>query len=584
MTTPRTQRRLAAILAADIVGYSRLVASDEAGTLAVLREVWDQRFDPAVAAHGGRIVKKMGDGALVEFASAVDAVDCAVAVQRAMTGFNEARQDQPIEFRIGINLGDIVIDGEDILGDGVNVAARLEAEAPRGGVLVSDSIHAQVAGKSAISFADRGPLTLKNIAAPVRAWSWRDGKEPHAEMPQEPATPTDQPSIAVLPFDAMSGDPDQEFFADGLVEDIITTLSKLSGLRVIARNSTFAYKGQSVDVRNVARDLGVRFVMEGSVRQSGNRIRITVQLIDATTGSHVWAERYDRSFDDIFAVQDEITLVLATEMQVKLTEGEQARLRYQTTTNVEAWTYWVKGLAYFRKPVTKENAALVLENWKKALELDPDSATLNAMASIKHWSDARFGWWDDRETALAKARVYVDRALEIDAESPDASIMHSLILLVEGAYDDAVTYARKAARLAPGSADVATFACFVLAFAGHASEAVGHGKQAMDLSPHHPDYYLGILGNAYRLSGRLSDAIPTFQAFHQRAPGFGLTDLVLIHQQNGNPDQAQELAGELLSIRQDFTISDWEKTQFRADKAGLADDVAALSAAGLPMD
>jgi len=377
MAERRPQRRLAAILAADVAGYSRMVGADEAGTLAALREVWAERFNPAVAAHDGRIVKMMGDGALVEFASAVDAVECAVAIQRAMGERNAGRAGgEAIEFRIGVNLGDIVIDGDDILGDGVNVAARLEGQAPRGGLLVSDAVHAQVRGKVGIGFADAGALSLKNIAAPVRAWRW-GGEGAPAEAPARVPVAAELPSIAVLPFANMSGDPEQEFFADGLVEDIITTLSKLAGLRVIARNSSFVYKGKAVDIREAARQLGVRYVLEGSVRKAGNRIRITAQLIDATDGSHAWAERYDRSMDDIFAVQDEITLVLATEMQVKLTEGEQARLHYTTTGNVGAWTQWVKGLSEFRKPVSRDNVAAAIACWERALELDPGSATLN---------------------------------------------------------------------------------------------------------------------------------------------------------------------------------------------------------------
>jgi adenylate cyclase len=583
MAQRRPQRRLAAILAADAAGYSRLVAADEAGTLAALREVWATCFNPAVAAHDGRIVKTMGDGALVEFASAVDAVECALAIQAAMAGRNAALPGTaPLLFRIGVNLGDIVIDGDDILGDGVNVAARLEGQAPAGGVLVADSVHAQIRGKVGAVFADAGELALKNIDMPVRAWRW-DGAEPAARADSAaPPGPEALPSIAVLPFTNPSGDPEQEFFADGLVEDIITTLSKLAGLRVIARNSSFVYKGRAVDVREAARQLGVRYVLEGSVRKGGSRIRITVQLIDAGTGAHVWAERYDRAIDDIFAVQDEITLVLATEMQVRLTEGEQARLHYTTTGNVEAWTHWVRGLAHFRRSVTKEDAAAALAEWKRALALDPDSAALNAMVGFEHWRDARFGWWGDRQGALGRARSYADRALELDPDSPDGHITLSLVHLMEGRYDDAVRHVRRAVQLAPGSADAATLACFVLAFGGYPEEAVAHGERAMSLCPNYPAYYLGSLGNAYRLAGRIGEAIAAFKAYHARNPGFGLADLVVIHQQAGRADEARRLAQQLLSLRRSFTIAAWADTQFRADKAGLEADIAALGAAGLP--
>jgi adenylate cyclase len=585
MVDTRPRRRLAAIMAADVVGFSRLLGADEAGTLAGLRDVWTVRFNPAVAARGGRIVKMMGDGALVEFASAVDAVECAVAIQTAMIDYNGARPGQaPIQFRIGVNLGDIVVDDDDIFGDGVNVAARLEAKAPANGILVSDAVHAQIKGKVGVAFVDAGALSLKNIETPVRAWRWGGDGAPAQTSIRAPAAPDDIPSIAVLPFANMSGDPQQEYFADGLVEDIITTLSKLAELRVIARNSSFVYKGKAVDIREAARQLGVRYVLEGSVRQNANRIRITAQLIDAATGSHLWAERYDRALDDIFAVQDEITLVLATEMQVKLTEGEQARLHYTTTGNVEAWTHWVQGLAHYRQAATRENIAAALSCWQRALALDPTSAALHAMIGFMHCVDARNGWRDDRQTALAKAREHVDRALELDPENADANTTSSFTMLLEGCYDEAAVRARRAVQLAPGSADAATLACFVLAFAGYAEEAIAHGEKAMTLSPNYPGYYLGHVGNAYRLAHRPAEAIAAFKAYHARNPGFGLTDLVIVHQQLGQSEEARRFAAELLSIRKGFTIASWAKTQHRADAAGLEADIQALRAAGLPMN
>jgi adenylate cyclase len=393
----------------------------------------------------------------------------------------------------------------------------------------------------------------------------------------------DKPSIAVLPFQNLSGDPERDYFCDGLVEDIITTLSKLTGLQVVARHSSFVYRGRSVDVRDVAKQLGVRYVLEGSVQKSGNRIRITVQLIDATDGTHVWAERYDRAVDDIFTIQDEITLVLATEMQVKLTEGEQARLRYTTTNNVEAWRHWVQGLSHFRQPVTKEKFGPARVCWEKALALDPDSAALNAMLGFMHYVDARFNWWDDRETALNKASAYADRALQLDPDNADAYTTSSLVLLLRGRYDQAVVDARKAVQLAPSSADVATFACFVLASSGIPEEALVQIEKAMALNPNYPANYLGHLGNACRLSGRLDQAIAAFKAYDARNAGFGLTDLVITYQQIGQPEQAKQTAERLLTVRRDFTISSWMKTQFRRDTARFEADVAALRTAGLPM-
>ncbi len=588
----RVERRLAAVLAADVAGYSRLMGRDEERTLANLKSFRKTLVDPAIAAHRGRIVKTTGDGLLVEFASAVDAARCGVEVQRGMAAQNaDVAPDVRIEFRIGIHVGDIIIDDNDIFGDSVNIAARLEGIAEPGGICMSDDAYRQIRGKVEIACDDIGPQTLKNIAEPMRAWRIRPiGQSPPAAQSGSAAsqpyafTPPDRPSIAVLPFQNMSGDPEQEYFCDGLVEDIITTLSKVAGLRVIARNSSFVYKGRSVDIREAARQLGVRYILEGSARKSGNRIRVTAQLIDAQDGAHLWAERYDRAMDDIFAIQDEITLVLATEMQVKLTEGEQARLHYTTTTNVEAWTCWVQGMSHHRQAVTKEEYGQARVFWEKALALDPASASLNAMLGFLHSLDARFGWWDDRETAIGKARAYADRALEIDPGNADAYTASSLILLMQRRHDEAVSDARNAVKLAPGAADTAELASHVLAASGYPEEAVVLSEKAMTLSPNYPAVYLGTLGNAYRLSGRTEQAIAAFQAYHARNPGFGLTDIVITCQQAGQPEKARLTAEQLLVARPNFTIAAWLKTQVsRRDAAQVEADTAALRAAGLPM-
>jgi adenylate cyclase len=580
MAEQRTQRRLAAILAADVAGYSRLIGVDEVGTLAALRRIWSERFDPMVASHGGRIVKKMGDGALVEFASVIDAIECAISFQQNMADYNAAeRRKEPIEFRIGVNLGDVVIEGEDIFGDGVNVAARLQAQSPKNGVLISDAVHAQIRGKIDAAFIEVGALELKNIAVPVRAWRW-SGTAPgrFSARPVE----RDLPSIAVLPFTNLSGDPEQTFFADGLVEDIITTLSKLSGLVVIARNSSFAYRGRAVDLGTIAAELGVRYVMDGSVRKTGNRVRITAQLIEAKNGTHLWAQRYDRTIEDIFAIQDEITLQLATEMQVSLTEGEQARLRHGATSNVEAWQLWVQGLSYFRQAVTREKVGAARPFWEKALALDPGSSTINAMLGFVHYCDARFGWWDDHEIALDKANNYAERALTLAPDNADAHITAAVVEVMKGRYEAAVAHARQAVRLAPGSADAATFACFVLASSGAPEQGIVEGERAMTLSPNCPGYYLGHLGHAYRLAGRIEEAIAAFTAYDARSPGFGLADLIIAYQESGRPERARQAAARLLSVRREFTITAWLRTQLRRDATQLAQEAASLRAAGVP--
>lgn len=326
----------------------------------------------------------------------------------------------------------------------------------------------------------------------------------------------------------------------------------------------------------------MRYILEGSVRRSGNRVRVSAQLIDAKDGAHLWAERYDRSIEDIFAIQDELTLVLATEMQVKLTEGEQARLRYATTSNVAAWTHWVQGLAPYRQSITRENMGAARAHWEKALALDPGSAALNAMIGFIHCLDARFGWWDERETAIGKARAHANRALELDPHNADAHIASSLIFLMHDRFDEAVEAARRAVALAPSAADIAEFASFVLTPSGFPEEAAMQSEKAIALNPNHPAVYLGQLGNAYHLSGRIEEAIVAFKAYGARSPGFGLVDLVIIYQRNGRPDDARETAMKLLAARPGFTVASWRKTQFRRDKGRLEAEIGALLAAGLP--
>ena len=590
-------RKIAAILAADVVGFSRLTSADEDRTLARLRSLRAELIDPTVASQNGRVFKRTGDGALVEFRSVVEAVRCAIAIQNAMIERNVGiSADQRIEFRIGIHLGDVVEESDgDLMGDGVNIAARLEGIAKPGAICLSEQAYWQVKARLDIAVSDLGSTQLKNIAEPVHAFllqvglpaqvkpAGQAGPTP-AERPEERLSSPAKPSIAVLPFQNMSGDAEQDFFCDGLVEDIITTLSKLAGLRVVARNSSFVYKGRSVDVREIAKQLGVRYVLEGSVRRSGSRIRVTAQLIDATDGSHLWAERYDRAFDDIFAIQDEITLVLATEMQVKLTDGEQARMRYTTTNNVEAWTYWVKGLSYHGQPPTKDNREAAQLCWEKALALDTKSAPLNAMLGFNHCLDAKFGWKDTFETAMAKARAYADTALELDPDNADAHIASGMVLLMEGRHDEAVASARKAVRLAPGSADVVQLAAFILLPSGYSEEAIVLCEKSMTLSPNYPAQYLGTLGDAYRQAGRLDEAIAAFEAYHGRSPGFGLTDVVIAFQEMSHPEDAKRTAGRLMAARPAFTIAGWRRSQIiRRDKARIEADAAALRAAGLPL-
>jgi adenylate cyclase len=584
---PDLERRLAAILALDVVGFSRMTGLDEEGTLASLKAHRRDLIDPTVLAARGRIIKSTGDGLLAEFSSSVAAVRCAVMIQQGMTERNaDLPGDKRMTLRIGVHVGDVVVDEADLLGDGVNIAARLEGVADPGGVAISEDVWRQVQGKVGAAFVDAGEVQLKNIAAPVRVFRLEIADVTSLAVPGAPASASvpvpELPSLAVLPFQNMSGDPDQEFFADGLVEDIITSLSKLTGLRVVARNSSFVYKGRAVDLREVGQQLGVRYVLEGSVRRAGPRIRITTQLIDTRSGSHVWAERYDRPLDDIFAVQDEITLVLATEMQVRLTEGEQARRHYTTTSNVEAWSLWMQGLTLYRTSVSKDNCGRALAFWQKARALDPDAPALNAMIGFMHCADARFGWWQDRAAAITEASRFTELALAADPDHPDAHVTSGFLGMIEGDWPRAIHHVRKAVESAPGSADAAVMASFILACAGHPQEAVPLIERAMQLSPNYPANYLGHLGNANRLTGRFAEAIAAFKAFDQRSPGFGLTDLVIAYQQTDCPELARQTAGRLLALRPSFTVEGWRNTQFRSNQALVETEMVALRAAGLP--
>lgn len=407
MADARVQRRLTAILVADVAAYSRLMSNDEEGTLAALKACRRQLTDPKVAEHHGRIVKTTGDGFLAEFASAVDAVRCAVEIQRAMAERNTAiPEDRRIKFRIGINVGDVLIDEGDIYGDGVNIAARLEVLASPGAICLSEDAYNQIKNKLTLNVSDIGEQHLKNIARQVRVYAvWLDGllDRPTLALP-------DKPSIAVLPFQNMSGDPEQEYFADGMVEEIITALSRVRWLFVIARNSSFIYRGRAVDVKQIGRELGVRYVLEGSVRKSGGRIRITAQLIDALTGAHLWADRYDRDLADIFAVQDEITSSVAAIIEPALAEAERQRVLRKPPGSLDVWETYQRGLWHFYKYDADENR--VAQNlFRRAIELDPNfAAGHHGLAFAQHldsWLYSTPSWTEVARSGLEEARTAV---------------------------------------------------------------------------------------------------------------------------------------------------------------------------------
>jgi TolB-like protein/class 3 adenylate cyclase len=427
LTGERVVRRLAAILAADVVGYSRLMGRDESGTLARLKAHRTERLEPVLARHGGRLVKLIGDGALIEFPSAVDALSAATEFQQ---GMSEANQDQPedtrIVFRIGLHLGDLIVEGDDLYGDGVNVAARLETEAPPGGIVISGDVYNAVAGRLKAIFQDLGELSLKNIERPVRAFRVqldgipaalsKAGPSPNADAPL--ALP-DKPSIAVLPFQNMSGDPEQEYFADGMVEDIITALSRFKSLFVIARNSSFSYKGKSPDIRQVGRELGVRYVLEGSVRKAASRLRVTAQLVDTSNGAHIWADRFDGAVEDVFDLQDQLTEKVVSAIAPRVEQAEMARAKRKPTSNLDAYDCYLRGLAA-SFPVTQDGLIHALELFCRAIALDRDFAAAYGQASRCYGTRKGFGWFGGSDGEKADALRFASAAAKLGQDDADA--------------------------------------------------------------------------------------------------------------------------------------------------------------------
>ena len=514
------ERRLAAILAADVVGYSKLVQADEATTLQRVKAIWAEVFETNVTGHRGRIFKTMGDGALAEFASVVDAVECAVAIQTTLRARNaEASDEPPIVFRIGVNLGDIVIDGDDVLGDGVNIAARLEAAAPPGGVLTSDHVHNQVRGKVGVAFVDAGEVSLKNIDDPLRVWRW----ESEALSANAATGGREQLSIAVLPFNNMSADPEQEFLADGLSEDIITGLSKIRWFLVIARNSTFTYKGQAVDVKRVAAELGARYVLEGSVRTAGNRIRVTAQLIDAVTGLHVWAEKYDRDLKDIFDLQDEITRTIVGRVEPELAAAERDRAVNRRTEHLGAWECYQRGLWYMWD-YSRADHEKALELLSRATELDPNFSTAHAYLCYAYYEGVVMGWPDDPEHQLDLGMAAARQALRIDDKDPVGYFAIGRIHMMQGSHDASIAALEKAIELNPSFSQAHHGLGMVLTLAGRLDEARAAEEQVERLSPRDPILWATTVTHALAdvLAGDTEAALAWVQKSMQlpRATGY----------------------------------------------------------------
>jgi len=545
-------RRLAAILAADVAGYSRLIGADEGGTLERLKALRRELLDPKIAEHRGRLVKTTGDGLLVEFGSVMDALRCASEVQSTVTERNAAiATDDRIEFRIGINVGDVVVEDGDIFGDGVNVAARLEALAEPGGICVAARVQEDAAGKIDLAFDDLGEQQLKNIARLVRAYRVVTATRPATTQPGSDPPLPDKPSIAVLPFTNMSGDPEQEYFADGMVEEIITALSRIRWLFVIARNSSFTYKGQAVDVKQVGRELGVRYVLEGSVRKGGDRVRITAQLIEATTGAHLWADRFDGLLEDVFELQDKAAVSVAGVIEPTLQAAEMRRSVARPTTNLTAYDLYLRALAaYF--PITKERVIEALGLLEQAIAIDRRYALALSWAAICHMWLVREGWAEAPETSRRKADDLARLALEPAEDDPRILANAALVLASFGEDIGAmIGLVDRALAVNPSFARGWYISCILRAFAGQHDLAIEHLKTSLRLSPRERvGQPLSVIGMAYFFNRQFDEAAAQLRLAIQDYPGFPFTHRILAacYAHMGRLDEARAIVAQLRAI------------------------------------
>lgn len=547
------ERRLAAILAADVVGYSRLMEQDEAGTMQTLKSRRKELLEPLAAKHRGRIFKVAGDGVFVEFASAVNAVQCAVDLQQAMAAANGSQpDDRHILLRIGINLGDVMVEGSDLYGDGVNIAARLEALAEPGGILVSGTAYDHVGTKVKVGFDDVGAQTLKNIANPVRAYRIANVEA----IAPKPAA--DKPSVALLPFVNMSDDRQQDYLADGITENIITGLSRFRDLFVIASNSTFAYKGKATKIQDASRELGVRYILEGSVQRSKERVRITAQLIDGKTGRHLWAERYDRGIDDIFAVQDDVTEriigSLATAYGGRLLKVWQERPEAAGTRNFQALDYFVRGMEFLNR-FTKEDNLRARELFDKAGDLDPKFGKAFAKLAWTHLIEANEGWSENPEASLANGLKYANLAIERDdaeAWGHYALAGHNLFC---GQYERAIAEFQRALELNPNDADVLLDFGYCLSYAGRTTEGLETAQKAMRLNPHYPEWYVVQLGQIYYDARRYDEAIAALESLRTIDTTARRLYLAASHAALGHTGEAQKATERILQMDPRATVT-----------------------------
>jgi TolB-like protein/Tfp pilus assembly protein PilF len=509
------QRRLAAILAADVAGYSRLMAADESGTLALMRRLRAEVIDPSTAQFQGRIVGSAGDSLLIEFASALNAVQCAVEMQDALAAANaRLPEDRRMTFRMGINLGDVIADDGTIYGDGVNVAARLEKLAEPGTVCIARNVHDQVKGRLPYSFVDLGEQQLRNIAEPVRIYRIGMAAPTSGADAAGRGGTVERPSIAVLPFTNLSGDPEQQYFSDGITEDIITELSRFHQLIVIARHSSFQYRDVAGDVMRIGRELQVQYVVEGSIRRYGDRIRITAQLIDTAGGSHLWAQRYDRNLADLFDVQDEVAKMIVSALAVRIELEDLSKARRKPPDSMRAYDYWLRG----KKWLDEWNAAASIEARNllaKAIEIDPDFARGHAsLAFAWEWCAFYSAWGVDAKTAHDNALRHARKAVTLDHTDQLPHIVLAWLHHERGEHEQAQQHLARAADINPNDADAMMNRAMILAIEGLAETAIGLAQLAIRLNPRHPDWYVAYLGSSLFCAKRFVEAAATME----RAP------------------------------------------------------------------
>jgi adenylate cyclase len=627
------QRKLTAVLSADVQGYSRLMAEDEVSTIRTLT-AYRGLMANLIQQHRGRVVDSPGDNLLAEFASVVDAVRCAVVIQEELKARNaELPENRRMEFRIGINLGDVVEEEKRIYGGGVNVAARLESMAEAGGICISGSVYDEIENKLAFGYGFLGQHRVKNVTKPIRVYSvlmepgvaagvarggrlggrrrqmtllaaalvllvgvvaaavWTVYRRP-SPSPVKPASLErmafplpDKPSIAVLPFVNLSGDPEQEYLADGISENIIMALSKIPEMFVIARSSAFSYKGKAVKVQQVSEELGIQYVLEGSVQTSGNRLRVTAQLVDAIRGHHLWSERYDRGMKNLFVLLDEITKEIVVSLQIELTHGEQARL-WHDTDNLEAWGYAVRGYSLFQRYSRADNVK-ARDLFERALALDPQFGAAKTMLAWTHLIDATYGFTGSRILSFKRAVALAQEAAATDDTQPEVHSLLGGIYLLQGQYEEAIAEGERSIALNPNNAMSHLLLSQSMRFAGRYEEAVELAQRAIRLSPYYPAWYLTVLGHACRDAGRYEEALTSYKQLLNRSekgecpPLWAHIGLASVYMELGREQEARQHAAEVHRLHPNFSLESWRKGFAYRDPAHVDRLVEMLNKAGL---